>query len=154
MKTYPWCTSLVCHLSDSDHTGNYPDCQLGTACGSQYLAIPDVAVLSLPLSYNQDWLTLLAFLGGFSASTGMLLVSSVALSIMLSNDLIMPALWRLNLISRHDKRLPLVLKFTRRICILAVMLMGFLFFNFFNDIDQLSVLACWPLVLWHSSPLP
>jgi len=87
-----------------------------------YLAIPDVAVLSLPLSYNQDWLTLLAFLGGFSASTGMLLVSSVALSIMLSNDLIMPAL-----------------KFTRRISILAVMLMGFLFFNFFNDIDQLSI---------------
>lgn len=105
----------------------------------QYLAIPDVAVLSLPLSYNQDWLTLLAFLGGFSASTGMLLVSSVALSIMLSNDLIMPALWRLKLISRHDKRLPLVLKFTRRVCILGVMLMGFLFFNFFNDIDQLSV---------------
>ena len=105
----------------------------------QYLAIPDVAVLSLPLSYNQDWLTLLAFLGGFSASTGMLLVSSVALSIMLSNDLIMPALWRMGIFSRHDKRLPLVLKFTRRICILAVMLLGFLFFNFFNDIDQLSV---------------
>ncbi len=81
----------------------------------QYLAIPDVAVLSLPLSYNQDWLTLLAFLGGFSASTGMLLVSSVALSIMLSNDLIMPALWRMGIFSRHDKRLPLVLKFTRRI---------------------------------------
>ena len=105
----------------------------------QYLMIPDVAVLSLPLSYNQEWLTLLAFLGGFSASTGMLLVSSVALSIMLSNDLIMPALWRSGLISRHDKRLPLVLKFTRRICILAVMLLGFLFFHFFNDIDQLSV---------------
>ena len=105
----------------------------------EYLAIPDVAVLSLPLSYNQDWLTLLAFLGGFSASTGMLLVSSVALSIMLSNDLIMPALWRFNLLSRHDKRLPQVLKFVRRICILAVMLLGFLFFHFFNDIDQLSV---------------
>lgn len=59
------------------------------------LGTPDVAVLALPLSYQQDWLTLLAFLGGFSASTGMLLVASVALSIMLSNDLIMPALWRL-----------------------------------------------------------
>ncbi|OTG64215.1 hybrid sensor histidine kinase/response regulator [Acinetobacter silvestris] len=103
-----------------------------------YLSIPDVAVLSLPLSYNQEWLTLLAFLGGFSASTGMLLVSSVALSIMLSNDLIMPALWRFNLLSRHDKRLPQVLKFTRRVCILAVMFLGFLFFHFFNDIDQLS----------------
>ncbi len=104
----------------------------------EYLSIPDVAVLSLPLSYNQEWLTLLAFLGGFSASTGMLLVSSVALSIMLSNDLIMPALWRFGLLSRHDKRLPQVLKFTRRVCILAVMFLGFLFFHFFNDIDQLS----------------
>ncbi|TCB35227.1 response regulator [Acinetobacter sp. ANC 4910] len=105
----------------------------------EYLAIPDVAVLSLPISYNQDWLTILAFLGGFSASTGMLLVSSVALSIMLSNDLIMPALWHFNFLSRHDKRMPLVLKFTRRVCILAVMLLGFLFFRFFNDINQLSV---------------
>ncbi|AXY58139.1 response regulator [Acinetobacter chinensis] len=105
----------------------------------EYLAIPDVAVLSLPVSYGQDWLTLLAFLGGFSASTGMLLVSSVALSIMLSNDLIMPALWKIGVLSRHDKRLPLVLKFTRRVCILAVMLLGFLFFHFFNDIDKLSV---------------
>ena len=105
----------------------------------KFLSIPDVAVLSLPLSYNQESLGLLAFLGGFSASTGMLLVSSVALSIMLSNDLILPALWRFNLLSRHDKHLPQVLKFSRRISIVAVMLLGFLFFHFFNDIDQLSV---------------
>lgn len=103
------------------------------------LKIPDVAVLSLPLSFEQEGLALLAFLGGFSASTGMLLVSSVALSIMLSNDLIMPALWHFGIISRHDKRLPVMLKMTRRICILAVMSLGFLFFHFFNDIDQLSV---------------
>ncbi len=105
----------------------------------KFLTVPDVAVLSLPLSYNQEWLALLAFLGGFSASTGMLLVSSVALSIMLSNDLIMPALWRFKLLSRHDKHLPKVLKFSRRISIVAVMLLGFLFFHFFNDINQLSV---------------
>ncbi|MDR0067371.1 hypothetical protein RFX60_08670, partial [Acinetobacter sp. 11520] len=66
---------------------------------------------------------------------GMLLVSSVALSIMLSNDLIMPALWRFKLLSRHDKHLPKVLKFSRRISIVAVMLLGFLFFHFFNDIN-------------------
>ncbi|MGE8551852.1 MAG: PAS-domain containing protein, partial [Acinetobacter calcoaceticus] len=105
----------------------------------KFLTVPDVAVLSLPLSYNQEGLALLAFLGGFSASTGMLLVSSVALSIMLSNDLIMPALWRFKVLSRHDKHLPKVLKFSRRISIVAVMLLGFLFFHFFNDINQLSV---------------
>lgn len=102
-------------------------------------AIPDVAVLTLPITYQSEWLTLLSFLGGFSASTGMLLVASVALSVMLSNDLIMPALWKFKLISRHDARLPAVLKFVRKICIIAVMVMGFLFFHFFNDIDRLSV---------------
>ncbi|KAA8733123.1 response regulator [Acinetobacter qingfengensis] len=103
------------------------------------LPIADIAVLKLPMSFNNEWLTLLAFVGGFSASTGMLLVSSVALSIMLSNDLIMPALWRTQLLSRHDDRLPQVLKLVRRISILVVMLLGFLFYHFFADIDQLSI---------------
>jgi Na+/proline symporter/signal transduction histidine kinase/CheY-like chemotaxis protein len=103
------------------------------------LGTPDIAVLALPLSYQQEWLTLLAFLGGFSASTGMLLVASVALSIMLSNDLIMPALWRFKIISRQDQQLPRVLKLTRRFSIVSVMSLGFLFFHFFNDINQLSV---------------
>ena len=99
----------------------------------------DLAVLYLPMSYNQDWLTLLAFLGGFSASTGMLLVSSVALSIMLSNDLIMPGLWRSGVLSRHDQRLPQVMKITRRFSIVVVMLLGFWCYQFFQDIDQLSI---------------
>ncbi|KAF7276536.1 hypothetical protein GWI33_010106 [Rhynchophorus ferrugineus] len=87
------------------------------------LPVADVAVLMLPMSYNNEWLTLLAFLGGFSASTGMLLVSSVALSIMLSNDLIMPALWKLNLVSRHDARLPQMLK---------LILINFLFSDYWH----------------------
>ncbi len=96
---------------------------------SNVLPVADAAVLMLPMSYGNDWLTLLAFLGGFSASTGMLLVSSVALSIMLSNDLIMPVLWRFNIISRHDPRMPQMLKLVRRISILAVMLLGFSFYH-------------------------
>lgn len=106
---------------------------------SEVLPVADAAVLMLPMSYGNDWLTLLAFLGGFSASTGMLLVSSVALSIMLSNDLIMPVLWRFNLISRNDPRMPQMLKLVRRISILVVMLLGFFFYHFFSDINQLSV---------------
>ncbi len=104
-----------------------------------YAHSPEIAVLALPLSFGQDWLTVLAFLGGFSASTGMLLVSSVALSIMLSNDLIIPTLWKFNLVSREDPRLAHFLKLIRRGCILLVMLLGFLFFHLFEDIHQLSV---------------
>ena len=85
-------------------------------------------------------------LGGFSASTGMLLVSSVALSIMLSNDLIMPALWRFKLLSRHDKHLPKVLKFSR-ISIVAVMLLGFYSSISLMTLTNFQFSAYWPLVL-------
>ena len=49
-------------------------------------------VLWLPLSAGHEWLALLAYLGGFSAATGMVIVASVALSTMISNDLVLPML--------------------------------------------------------------
>ena len=39
-------------------------------------------------------LFLLAYLGGFSAATGMVIVASIALSTMISNDLVLPMWWR------------------------------------------------------------
>ena len=58
---------------------------------------PDLFVLSLPLAMGQDGLALLAFLGGFSAATSMVIVASLALSTMLSNHIIMPIWIRLTL---------------------------------------------------------
>ncbi|MEM9793192.1 MAG: sensor histidine kinase, partial [Pseudomonadota bacterium] len=56
---------------------------------------PDLYVLTLPLSQGQPALTLLAFLGGFSAATSMVIVSAIALSTMISNHIIVPIwLWR------------------------------------------------------------
>ena len=54
----------------------------------------DSFVLALPLSQNQMGLALVAYIGGFSAATGMVIVTSVALSTMVSNDLVMPLLLR------------------------------------------------------------
>ncbi|RMX05016.1 response regulator [Corticibacter populi] len=55
---------------------------------------PDSFVLALPLALNRDLLALGAYIGGFSAATGMVIVVSVALSNMVSNDLVMPLLLR------------------------------------------------------------
>lgn len=55
---------------------------------------PDSFVLALPLAFGHDWLAVVAYIGGFSAATGMVIVVSVAISNMVSNDLIMPALLR------------------------------------------------------------
>ena len=47
-------------------------------------------VLALPLAAGSDLLTIAAFIGGLSAATAMVIVESVALAIMMSNDIVVP----------------------------------------------------------------
>ncbi|MBV1700711.1 MAG: PAS-domain containing protein [Hyphomicrobiales bacterium] len=54
----------------------------------------DWTVLGLPLLDHQNVIAIIAMIGGFSASTAMVVVASVALSIMVSNDLVIPMLLR------------------------------------------------------------
>lgn len=54
----------------------------------------DLYVLSLPLLQGQDLLAMAAFVGGLSAATAMVIVASVALAIMISNDLVIPVFVR------------------------------------------------------------
>src|SRR5437764_3832380 len=66
---------------------------------------PDTFVLALPMSERQEWLALVVFIGGLSASAGMVIVEAIELSTMICNDLAMPLLLRvqrLRLASRPD----------------------------------------------------
>jgi Na+/proline symporter/signal transduction histidine kinase/CheY-like chemotaxis protein len=54
----------------------------------------DTFVVSLPIAMGASGLGLLAFIGGLSAATAMVIVSAVALSTMLCNDVVMPLLLR------------------------------------------------------------
>jgi len=55
-------------------------------------AEPDMYVLSLPLFFGHKWLALLVYIGGFSAAASMVVLSVISLSIMVSNNLLMPFL--------------------------------------------------------------
>src|SRR5277367_3954535 len=50
----------------------------------------DMFVLALPLRAHSELFALIAFVGGLSAATAMVIVESVALAIMVSNDIVMP----------------------------------------------------------------
>ncbi|WP_130733820.1 ATP-binding protein [Flavobacterium sp. J27] len=50
----------------------------------------DTFSLLIPQYYNNTFLTILVFLGGFSAAISMIIVSSISLSTMLSNNLLIP----------------------------------------------------------------
>ncbi|HMO73154.1 MAG TPA: sodium:solute symporter, partial [Paracoccaceae bacterium] len=58
-------------------------------------ANPDMFVLTLPLSEGQGALAMLAFLGGFSSATSMVIVEAIALATMVSNHVVMPIWLRL-----------------------------------------------------------
>jgi len=84
-------------------------------------ARPDLFVLQLPMAMGHHAIAMLVFLGGFSAATAMVLVETIALATMVSNDLIAPSLLR-NARFAQDKDLGRTLLFVRRATIAAIML--------------------------------
>lgn len=50
----------------------------------------DTFVLGLPLHAGQTWLSLMVFLGGASAATGMIMISSITVTTMITNHLLLP----------------------------------------------------------------
>ena len=89
----------------------------------------DSFVLTLPMSRHMEALTLLVFVGGISAATGMVIVETIALSTMVSNDLIMPIAlrWRGGRLA-HRADLPQLLLNIRRGAIVMILLLGYLYF--------------------------
>lgn len=99
----------------------------------------DAAVLWLPLSQGQNGLALLAYVGGFSAATGMVIVASVAMSIMISNDLVMPWLVRVRKLHLdHDGDLSRVVLWVRRVGIVALAGLAFVYYRFTAQSDSLA----------------
>ena len=90
---------------------------------------PDTYVLALPLQFDQQALALMVYIGGFSAATGMVIVASVALSTMVSNDLVMPLLLRSGLLHEgapHESTgIDRQLLWVRRITIVMLALMAY-----------------------------
>jgi len=100
---------------------------------------PDMFVLTLPLLNDQSALALLVFIGGFSSATSMVIVASIALSIMVSNHIVMPIMLRLPRrsagVSGDVKQLLLV---SRRISIAVILSLGFAYFLASVRSDALS----------------
>lgn len=54
-------------------------------------ANPDLFVVTVPLAEGRDGLAILAFLGGFSSATSMVIVATLALATMVSNHIVVPS---------------------------------------------------------------
>jgi Na+/proline symporter/signal transduction histidine kinase len=100
----------------------------------------DMYVLALPLQSGSNLFTIVAFVGGLSAATAMVIVESVALSIMVSNDLIMPLVLqrREALISGRENVGSLLLT-VRRISIFAILLLAYVYYRSAGEAQLASI---------------
>lgn len=84
----------------------------------------DLYVLQLPMFLGENNLAAIAFIGGLSAATGMIVVASVTLSIMISNELIVPLLLNLGRRGNLPRRMAGDLRMVRRVTIVVVMVLA------------------------------
>jgi len=89
----------------------------------------DYYVLTIPLHTGHSLLALIAFIGGFSAATAMIIVESVALSTMVMNSFVVPTLWDL----RAFKNFSVVMLNIKRVVILGCVFLGYTFAVYIGD---------------------
>ncbi|MBN9243738.1 MAG: histidine kinase [Mesorhizobium sp.] len=101
---------------------------------------PDNLVLALPFATGHPWLALVAFLGGLSAAASMVVVETTALSLMICNDVVMPALLRVKRLGLAEKSdLTRLLLWIRRAAMVAIMVLGYLYMR--HDSAQFALVS-------------
>ncbi len=130
-----------------------PIAYAGTALFSSESFSPDSYVLAIPAWLNKNAVLYLTIIGSLSAATGMVVVSSIALSIMISNELVVP-LWlkqrtrkkihhHLEGIKNDEKsiegtNLARSLKLIRRFSIVVILLLGWALERIMSNVDGLA----------------
>ena len=90
----------------------------------------DMYVLALPLQAGSSILTIAAFVGGLSAATAMVIVELVALSIMVSNDIVVPlVLQRREALISGREDVGSLLLVVRRIAIFAIVALAYMYYR-------------------------
>ena len=98
----------------------------------------DLYVLELPLINGNAWLALLVFLGGFSAATGMVIVATIALSNMVTNELIVPLFMRSGNLSNISGDAGGRILSIRRLVIIAIILLAYGYFRIGGSSEALA----------------
>ncbi|WJJ95871.1 sensor histidine kinase [Algibacter luteus] len=96
--------------------------------------------LLLPLEYGNSFLATLVFLGGFSAVISMVIVSTLALSTMVSNNLIIPYGFLDKFIQNQPERNSKYIKNIRRISIFTIIISAYFFYvSFSKELSLYSI---------------
>jgi Na+/proline symporter/signal transduction histidine kinase/ActR/RegA family two-component response regulator len=99
----------------------------------------DMFVVALPLAAQSQLITLVAFIGGLSAATAMVIVETVALGIMVSNDIVMPLTLKRRAIAGEPIDAGAQLLTTRRIAIFAILFLAYAYYRSAGDAQLAAI---------------
>ncbi len=94
---------------------------------------PDYTLLSLPGQLKANGVSMIVFIGGFSAATGMIIVETIALSTMFSNNILIPIILSTPALkNQFFTQVLKSIKWIRRISILFLLMLSYLYFNYIS----------------------
>ncbi|MCC5453037.1 PAS-domain containing protein [Rheinheimera sp. UJ51] len=95
------------------------------------LELADSFVLLIPSRMEWNVLSVLVFIGGFSAATSMIIIATLALATMISNDVVMPGLLKSSKQKGLSHDYSLLILVVRRTMIVVVMALSYLYYSVF-----------------------
>lgn len=98
----------------------------------------DSYVIALPQHFGNNLVALIAYIGGFSAATGMIIVETIAISTMITNSVILPFLLESTRFQQKFKfKLLNLATWLRRGAIVFIILMGYIYFRSVGNLFSL-----------------
>ncbi|MBP2310189.1 response regulator [Azospirillum melinis] len=104
---------------------------------------PDTFMITLPIAAGASGFSLLSFIGGLSAATGMVIVAAVSLSTMLCNDVVMPLLLSRPRFAARVGRRDMVgtLLLVRRLSVVGILLLAYVMHRLVDRDYPLTVIG-------------
>ncbi|WP_299775754.1 PAS-domain containing protein [uncultured Pseudoteredinibacter sp.] len=107
---------------------------------------PEKFALLLPLQNGDSVLATLVYLGGLSAGSSMVIVACVAVSTMISNELIMPALYRSRWLAEQPD-LSKALRLFRRLAIICLLALSYIYYRWLGSSEALGSIGLLSMAL-------
>lgn len=102
----------------------------------------DAYVIAIPLMFENKVLATVAFLGGFSAATGMIIMESTAIGKMLSNNIIFPTVLKNVHFKENFNLAPFFyIRFFRQLSIIIVFVLGYLYYAQVSELYSLTAIG-------------
>lgn len=105
---------------------------------------PEFYSILIPQYFDKTWITVCVFLGGLSSSVSMIIISAITLSIMLSNNLIIPYGLLGKFKAENEIKNTRNITNIRKFSIFALIIMAFAFYKYFilkTSLDSVGLIS-------------